>query len=124
MTFRDRLREELEAQHISKKELASRLGISYSTMLSYIDARGIMPSADMAVRIAEILGVSVEYLVTGKNSDLPQDFAYDSFVQYRHLINSLQELPPAVRQQVITSMISLLQLVRTQPSSEQQLSLL
>ena len=89
MTFRDRLREELEAQHISKKELASRLGISYSTMLSYIDARGIMPSADMAVRIAEVLGVSVEYLVTGKNSDLPQDFAYDSFVQYRHLINSL-----------------------------------
>ena len=70
MTFRDRLREELEAQHISKKELASRLGISYSTMLSYIDARGIMPSDDMAVRIAEVLGVSVEYLVTGKNSDL------------------------------------------------------
>ena len=66
MTFRDRLRAELDAQRINKKELAHELGISYSTLLSYIDARAVMPAADMAVRIAARLGVTVEYLVDGK----------------------------------------------------------
>ena len=39
MTFRGRLHAELDAQRINKKELAQELGISYSTLLSYIDAR-------------------------------------------------------------------------------------
>jgi transcriptional regulator with XRE-family HTH domain len=32
-----------------------------------------MPPADAAVRIAQALGVSVEYLVTGEESSLPRD---------------------------------------------------
>ena len=100
MTFRDRLREELEAQHISKKELASRLGISYSTLLSYIDARGIMPSADMAVRIAQELGVSVEYLVEGYKNLPPE---------YQELIDNLQEFPAESRHLIISSLLSVIQ---------------
>ena len=80
MDFRERLRDEIEYKGLSVKELAANVGISYSTFLSYIDARGVLPNVETAVKISKILGVSVEYLVTGnlkkKNneSSLPTDF--------------------------------------------------
>lgn len=67
MNFKDRLREEIEYKGISGKELAAKVGISYSTFLSYIDARGVLPNVETAVKIAEALGLTVEYLVNGHN---------------------------------------------------------
>ncbi len=46
-----------------------------------------MPSADIAVKIAQVLGVSVEYLVTGneaENSISKKDY---------HIITCLKKLP-------------------------------
>lgn len=65
MNFKDRLREEIEYKGLSVKELANLVNISYSTMLSYIDARGTLPNVETAVKIAGVLGVTVEYLVNG-----------------------------------------------------------
>ncbi|MBR1615741.1 MAG: helix-turn-helix transcriptional regulator [Treponema sp.] len=65
MDFRDRLRAVIEYKGLSVKELASKTEISYSTFLSYIDARGTLPNVLTAVRLAKILGVSVEWLVAG-----------------------------------------------------------
>ena len=48
------------------KELAAMTGISKKTLDNYLNARKYMPSADAAVKIAQALGVSVEYLVTGE----------------------------------------------------------
>lgn len=67
MDFRQRLREEIEYKGIQIKELALSVGISNSTMLSYIDARGVLPNVETAVKIAKKLNVSVEYLVTGED---------------------------------------------------------
>lgn len=69
MAFRERLREEIEFKGMLVKEVAAAAGISSSTFLSYIDARGVLPNVETAVRIAQTLGVSVEYLVTGKNEN-------------------------------------------------------
>lgn len=66
MNFRDRLREEIEFKGLSVKEIAAKVGISYSTFLSYIDSRAVMPNVETAVKIAEVTDVSVEYLVNGK----------------------------------------------------------
>ena len=71
MSFKDHLREELTFQGLQIKEVANKIGISNSTFLSYVDARGSLPNVEIAVKIAQALGVSVEYLVTGKNS--PKD---------------------------------------------------
>ena len=68
MNFKDRLREEIEYQGLSGKEIAAKVGISYSTFLSYVDARSVLPNVETAVKIAQILGVSVEFLVNGKES--------------------------------------------------------
>ena len=63
MAFKDRLREEIEYQGLLVKEISAKTGISNSTFLSYIDARGVLPNVETGVKIAKALGVSVEYLV-------------------------------------------------------------
>lgn len=67
MAFKDRLREEIEFKGLLVKEVAASAGISPSTFLSYIDARGVLPNVETAVKIAQTLGVTVEYLVTGES---------------------------------------------------------
>jgi len=66
MAFRENLKSELSYKGILVKELASITGISKKTLDNYLNARGYVPSADVAVRIAHALGVTVEYLVTGE----------------------------------------------------------
>ena len=69
MGFRERLREEIEFRGFLVKEISSAVGLSNSTFLSYIDARGVLPNVETAVKIAKYLGVTVEYLVNGEESD-------------------------------------------------------
>ena len=68
MGFRERLREEIEFRGFLVKEISSAVGLSNSTFLSYIDARGVLPNVETAVKIAKYLGVTVEYLVEGEES--------------------------------------------------------
>ena len=70
MSFRDRLREEIEDRGFLIKEISGKVGISNSTFLSYIDARGVLPNIETGVKIAKVLGVSVEYLVTGEDETI------------------------------------------------------
>lgn len=70
MDFRDRLREEIEYSGLLNKEVAAKAGITKRAMDSYVGQQACMPAADVAVRLAKVLGVSVEYLVSGtKNSE-------------------------------------------------------
>lgn len=67
--FKQTLRSEMDFQDIRVKELAARTGISQRTLEGYLSSRGSIPPADVAVKIASALNVSVEYLVTGKAPD-------------------------------------------------------
>ena len=66
MGFRENLKEQLSFSGMYVKELAALSGIKKQTIDSYLNINSCMPSADAAVAIAQALGVSVEYLVTGK----------------------------------------------------------
>ena len=68
MSFRDNLRETLEYVGMEQKELAAKTGLSLKTIENYVKKDSSIPSADKAVRIAQVLGVSVEYLITGKKT--------------------------------------------------------
>ena len=70
MSFKDNLKSELEYQDIQLKELAARTGISINTLGNYLTGHNSIPAADSAVKIAKALGVTVEYLVTGRDSDI------------------------------------------------------
>jgi transcriptional regulator with XRE-family HTH domain len=63
--FKENLKSELNYRGILVKELAAKTGISKHTLDNYLNTRSRIPSADIAVRIARALDVSVEYLITG-----------------------------------------------------------
>lgn len=68
MGFGENLHKELEFQDIQIKELAQKTGISKNTLDKYLSGKMVQPSVENAVKIAESLGVSVEYLVKGSNT--------------------------------------------------------
>ena len=69
-SFKEILTDELNYQGLSYKTFAERVGISINTLNMYI-YRNSIPSADIAVKMAQELNTTVEYLITGerKNSD-------------------------------------------------------
>lgn len=73
MGFKEILKDELIYKDIQSKELAARTGISLHTINHYLTQNGNAPSAENAYKIAQVLGVSVEYLLTGKNSSIAAD---------------------------------------------------
>jgi transcriptional regulator with XRE-family HTH domain len=66
MGFKENLKAELIYSGMLVKELAAKTGIKKHTIDNYLNTHNSIPSADYAVRIANVLGVSVEYLVTGQ----------------------------------------------------------
>ena len=74
MGFRDNLKNELNFSGMLVKELAAVSGIQKRALDSYLlQENASMPPADTAVKIAQALGVTVEYLVTGEETTLPND---------------------------------------------------
>ncbi len=64
-TFKENLKELLEYQDMTMKELAYLTGISHRSIENYLNSRESIPPADYACKIAKALNTSVEYLVTG-----------------------------------------------------------
>ncbi|MDR3284385.1 MAG: helix-turn-helix domain-containing protein [Treponema sp.] len=68
MGFKDNLKTELDYSGMLIKELAVRSGVNRRTIDNYLSTHNCLPSAEAAVKIAQVLGVSVEYLITGQES--------------------------------------------------------
>jgi transcriptional regulator with XRE-family HTH domain len=68
-SFKENLRAELDYLDLTVKELSARTGIAKGTLDCYLGVRASMPPADVAVKIADALSVSVEYLVTGRKDE-------------------------------------------------------
>ena len=73
MGFGENLKQELAYNGMLKKELAAASGIHKRAIDTYVRTRASMPPADAAVKIAKALGVTVEYLVTGKDSSMSKE---------------------------------------------------
>jgi transcriptional regulator with XRE-family HTH domain len=72
MGFKENLKSELVYSGLLVKELAAKSGVKKHSINNYLNKRGQLPSVEAAVRIAQVLGVSVEYLVTGKEERQPE----------------------------------------------------
>jgi len=79
MGFRENLKSELKYLDMPVKELAAKSGINKLTIDHWLSAKGKIPLLDKGVKIAQALGVSVEYLVTGEDSPKTQKFSNTSF---------------------------------------------
>ncbi len=89
MGFRENLKDELKYQDMRVKELADKTGISKRAIDHYLAEKHTEPTAETALKIAQVLGVSVEYLVTGKNVSIPNDIKPEVI----EIIRELNHLP-------------------------------
>ena len=88
MSFWQNVESELLYKNISRKELAEKASFAVSG-ISLGLAHNSIPNADVAVRIAQVLETSVEYLITGKESHvLPKENAEI----IHHITTDLQKL--------------------------------
>lgn len=74
MSFAENVRFELNFQDMQVKELSDRTGISKNTLDKYLFGKTVQPGVENAVKIAQALGVSVEYLTLGKPAIKPDDW--------------------------------------------------
>lgn len=72
MGFKENLKSELAYSGMMVKELAAKSGVNRYSIDHYLSKRGQSPSVEAAVKIAQALGVSVEYLVTGKEANVKE----------------------------------------------------
>jgi len=92
--FSKRLRSEIEYIGLNQKEFAAKIGIKRRTLDSYLGAQQSIPPADTAVKIAAALGLSVEYLVTGK--EYKQNVDISRYLQFRDIMDDLAVLPDEI----------------------------
>ena len=90
-SFKENLRNELDFQGLTVKELAARTGIIKGTLDNYLGVRSSIPPADIAVRIAKALNVSVEYLVTGTDEKIVPKNS-DRFTAYLSMLADYEKL--------------------------------
>lgn len=104
MSFRENLKNELSYQGILVKELAEKTGINKRTLDNYLREKANIPPADIAVKIAKELNVSVEYLVTGKNSEI-KDQNYLK-ISSKQKLESLTEKEIIIVENTLDSLVS------------------
>jgi len=103
MGFKENLKSELLYQDMQVKELAVKTGISRHTLDNYLNIRKNMPTADVAVKIAQALGVTVEYLVTGEENQTEKSMVG---IEIRALIQNFKQLSEDDRK-MITAIVQL-----------------
>ena len=91
MGFKENLREALDYSGLEQKELAHKANVKLRNIENYLRENASIPMADKAVRIAQTLGVTVEYLVTGKNPP-KEDYAFIE-PEIRNLVRIIKKLP-------------------------------
>ena len=112
MSFRENLREAIDFSGLEQKELAFKANISLRNIENYLRENSSMPVADKAVKIAQVLGVTVEYLVTGKN--LPVETASTIDPEMKKLIINIKKLPKNKQTIVIQNAINLAKIISQQ----------
>ena len=91
--FVNRIDEILDKQGKRRAELLRDLELPRNAITNWSD-RGNIPAGDICIRIADYLGVSVEWLVTGKEAALSSE--------EKTLLKQWQILPPAQKDTIHT----------------------
>ncbi len=104
MGFKENLKDELKYQGILVKELAEKSGVAKGTIDHYLAEKCTAPIAENAVKIAQALGVTVEYLVTGKEINLSKDKKSQNlevdislYKKYHKIMQKLDNLPENIK---------------------------
>lgn len=101
MNFWERVDNLIIDKNISRKALASDANFDVSN-IGKGKSNNSFPAADTAVRIAKILGTSVEYLVTGEDAAYSEKNIkhLDNLYKYSKIINALDNIPAENRSSI------------------------
>lgn len=97
MSFWKNVIDELEYRNISRKEFAFSLGINKMTFQKAIE-RDNIPSADIALKVSKLLGVSLEHLLDMEEKNDNQNIEINAFEatnfykKYSSMIKELETL--------------------------------
>ena len=112
MGFSENLREAIDFSGFGQKELAYKANISLRNIENYLRKNASIPAADKAVKIAQELGVTVEYLVTGKK--LPVETVLPENLEVKNLIQNIKKLPKNKQDIVIQNALNLVEILLQQ----------
>ena len=110
MNFWEIVDSEREYKNLSRKELAYLADFSVNSIPTGI-SRGSIPAADVAYRIAKVLGVSVEYLLLGEKSKKKKKITDSNknneiierskkYTKNHELIDNFEKLPDSIQKSV------------------------
>ena len=94
-SFNERLERLLKQNNLQKKDIAEKCGISQNGISTW-KATGTIPRADIAVKIANCLNVTTEYLVTGELPELDNTKKNELAYQVASLSAEKQKLVKAL----------------------------
>ena len=122
MGFNENLKGELDYKGMPVKELAYMTGIPKKTIDKYLLSNGSMPTADKAVAIAQALGVTVEYLVSGKETQNKKPHSRLFSPEVRSIADRVEPLSREKRKIVENAVEELVKLLR-QPVKDEPVAL-
>lgn len=98
--FSNRLRDLREKQGLTRSQLAKAVGVTFTAVLNWED-KDREPRIDSLTRLAEVLGVSVRFLMTGKEGPTPEPASTGTKKTVKQLLKQAQkdfaaamDLPP------------------------------
>lgn len=95
MQFGDKVKEARRALGITQKELADRLEVSLRTVASYESGKTLPRTREATRKLAEILGVNMNYLLTEDENfvvNATEDFGYRGKIGAEKLIGEITGL--------------------------------
>jgi len=107
--FKANLRAELDSLDLTVKELSVRTGIPKGTLDCYLGGRASMPPADIAARIADALGVTVEYLINGQEIK-----KQEQSLGYNYSIGAIIKILVELSEKDLETILTLSRILRTQ----------
>lgn len=100
MDFVDRIDELLEKKNLKRSAMCQDLNINHAALTAW-KKRGTIPSGDVCLRIAGYLGVSAEWLISGRETEeRPERITPEE----RGLLAELRSLSPAQREHISISL--------------------
>lgn len=96
MDFVEKIDQKLKEKNLKRISLCDDLGITHSALTDW-KKRGTIPSGDVCIKIAEYLGVSVEWLVRGTERAAEKE-EYNK--EEKMLIGKIRDLTPQQRESI------------------------
>lgn len=98
MTFGQNLKYLREIHHVKQDDLAAYLKVTRSAIAGY-ETRGKQPDYEKLIQIAKYFNVSVDYLLTGKQTDASAPSQDHLHIPGYKIVNCLPHIRPSLHYQ-------------------------